>query len=46
MPNRKEGGKGGGGQRGGVRTNRGRRGWKIENLIAGVGWTIEEAEVF
>ena len=45
MPNRKEGGKGGG-RGGGVTTNRGRRGWKIENLIAGVGWTIEEAEVF
>ena len=44
MPNRKEGR--GEGQGGGVRTNRGRRGWKIENLIAGVGWTIEEAEVF
>ena len=46
MRNRKEGGKGGGGAGGGVRTNSGRRGWKIENLIAGGGWTIEEAEVF
>ena len=36
----------GGGAGGGGRTNRGGRGWKIENLIAGVGWTIEEAEVF